>query len=112
MRIPLASFCQRSTTSLSSSSAALKYMEKNRPESLPKLDACDAFNACDICDGCDGAIPDSVLTESGRHLFYICLWTFFSPSRCRCQGFGVLKKALNMRCDVMRTTKLTLESCL
>jgi hypothetical protein len=39
MRIPSASFCQRSTISLSSSSAALEYMVKRGPELSPKVDS-------------------------------------------------------------------------
>ena len=38
-RMPSASFCQRSTILLSSSSAALEYMEKSGPELSPKLDS-------------------------------------------------------------------------
>ena len=38
-RMPSASFCQRSTILLSSSSAALEYMEKRGPELSPKLDS-------------------------------------------------------------------------
>jgi hypothetical protein len=45
MTIPSASFCQRSAISLSSSSAALEYIEKRRPELSPNLDS--------PCDGCD-----------------------------------------------------------
>ena len=42
MRIPSASFCQRSTILLSSSSAILEYKEKNGAELSPKLDSpCD-----------------------------------------------------------------------
>ena len=42
MRIPSASFCQRSTILSSSSFAVLEYMEKNGPELSPKLDSpCD-----------------------------------------------------------------------
>jgi hypothetical protein len=44
MRMPSASFCQRSTILLSSSSAALEYMEKSGPELSPKLDSsCDGW---------------------------------------------------------------------
>ena len=39
MRMPSASFCQRSTILLSSSSAALEYIEKSGPELSPKLDS-------------------------------------------------------------------------
>jgi hypothetical protein len=39
MRMPSASFCHRSTILLSSSSAALEYMEKKGPELSPKLDS-------------------------------------------------------------------------
>ena len=38
-RMPSASFCQRSTILLSSSAAALEYMEKSGPELSPKLDS-------------------------------------------------------------------------
>jgi hypothetical protein len=38
MRVPSASFCQRSTILVSSSSAALEYMERG-PELSPKLDS-------------------------------------------------------------------------
>ena len=41
MRIPSASFCQLLTIWLSSSSAALEYMEKNGPELSPKLGSFD-----------------------------------------------------------------------
>src|SRR6267154_6699229 len=42
---PSASFCQRSTILLSSSSAALEYMEKRGPEPSPKLDSpCDGWD--------------------------------------------------------------------
>jgi hypothetical protein len=46
-RMPSASFCQRSTNLLSSSSAALEYMEKSGPELSPKLDS--PPDSC--CDG-------------------------------------------------------------
>jgi hypothetical protein len=46
MRIPSASFCQRSAILLSSSSAALEYMEKRGPELSPKLGS--------PCDGSEG----------------------------------------------------------
>ena len=39
IRIPSASFCQRSTILLSSSSAALEYMEKSGPELSAKLES-------------------------------------------------------------------------
>jgi hypothetical protein len=48
MRIPSASFCQRSTILLSSSSAALEYMEKSVPELSPKVDVPP--------DGCGGGL--------------------------------------------------------
>ena len=42
MRMPSASFFQRSALLLSSSSAVLEYMEKRSPELSPKLgSACD-----------------------------------------------------------------------
>jgi hypothetical protein len=45
MRMPSASFFQRSAFLLSSSSAVLEYMEKSGPELSPKLDF-----SCDVCN--------------------------------------------------------------
>jgi hypothetical protein len=99
-RIPSASFCQRSTILLSSSSAALEYMEKSGPELtrswilLPMA-----------------AMAYSVSTKSGRYLFYIRLWDWreavkatnnthlsCSPSRGLHEQFETLR-----RCCVIRT---------
>ena len=53
MRMPSASFCQRSTILLSSSSAALEYMEKRGPELSPKLDfPCNGWS--DVVTGWSG----------------------------------------------------------
>jgi hypothetical protein len=61
-RMPSASFCQRSTILLSSSSAALEYMEKSGPELSPKLDSPP--------DGCDGLFRvDQVWSLSFLHTF-------------------------------------------
>ena len=55
MSIPSASFCQRSTILLSSSSATLEHKEKNGPELSPKQDS--PFDGCFSADLVGSTIP-------------------------------------------------------
>ena len=62
MSMPSASFCQRSTILLSSSSAALEYMEKRGPELSPKLDfTCNGLS--DVVTGCSGPLSAIHIVE-------------------------------------------------
>ena len=67
IRMPSASFCQRSAIFLSSSSAALEYMEKSGPELSPKFDP-----PCDD-SGCDCWLR-------GRSAIHVCKFSRARPS--------------------------------
>ena len=64
MRIPSASFCQRSTILMSASSAALEQMKSN-PELSPEPGVPP--------DGCDDSSRVDRVTVFGHYLFYIRL---------------------------------------